>query len=435
MAQLSDDCFAFGGKLMPAADAVAQLMRAVAPVAEIERVALRRARERLLAADLVAPISVPRHDNAAVDGYAIFFDDLKPDAETWLPVTGRVAAGHPLDRPARRGEAIRIFTGAPMPDGPDTVMMQEDCVAEPASTPAGTPANAPGGIGLGHVVIRPGIRRGANRRRAGEDVKAGEIVLARGQRLRPQDIGLAAALGLTEVDVFRALRIAVFSTGDEVREPGTTLPQGCIYDSNRITIAALLEGLGADVTDLGILPDRLDAIAATLAGAAAGHDAIVTSGGVSGGEEDHVRAAVEQLGKLHFWRLAIKPGRPVALGQIGRVPFIGLPGNPVAVMVTFLSVARPLLLRLAGAAEVEPRHFQVRAGFDYKKKADRREFVRARLTVGADGVPIAHKFAREGAGILSSMVQSDGLVELPEELTRLEQGSLVQFLPFSEVRL
>jgi molybdopterin molybdotransferase len=422
MAQLSDDCFAFGGPLMPAADAVSQLKRVVVPVAESERVALRQARERYLAADVVAPIGVPRHDNAAVDGYAVFFDDLKAGAETRLPVTGRVAAGHPLERAARRGEAIRIFTGAPMPAGPDTVMMQEDCTAEP-------------GDDYDHVVIRPGIKRGANRRLAGEDVVAGATVLTRGQRLRPQDIGLAAALGLTELSVFRPLRIAVFSTGDEVREPGADLPQGCIYDSNRVTIAALLDGMGATVTDLGILPDRLDAIAAMLARAAGDHDAIVTSGGVSGGEEDHVKAAVESLGKLHFWRLAIKPGRPVALGQIGRVPFIGLPGNPVAVMVTFLGVARPLLLRLAGASEIEPRHFQVRAGFDYKKKPDRREFVRARLTVGEDGVPVAHKFAREGAGILSSMVQSDGLVELPEDLTRLERGSLVQFLPFSEVRL
>ena len=422
MAQLSDDCFAFGGRLMPVADAVAQLKRVVVPVTESERVALRFGRERFLAEDLVAPISVPRHDNAAVDGYAVFFDDLEIGGDTRLPVTGRVAAGHPLERAARRGEAIRIFTGAPMPTGPDTVMMQEDCLAEP-------------GDGHGHVIIRPGIKRGANRRLAGEDVVAGAAVLARGQRLRPQDIGLAAALGLTELPVFRPLRVAVFSTGDEVREPGADLPQGCIYDSNRVTIAALLDGMGATVTDLGILPDRLDAIAATLAQAAGNHDAIVTSGGVSGGEEDHVKAAVESLGKLHFWRLAIKPGRPVALGQIGRVPFIGLPGNPVAVMVTFLGVARPLLLRLAGAAEIEPRHFQVRADFDYKKKADRREFVRARLTAGDDGVPVAHKFAREGAGILSSMVQSDGLVELPEELTRLERGSLVQFLPFSEVGL
>jgi len=427
MAQLSDDCFAFGGKLMPAADAVGQLLRVVAPVAEAEHVALRLARDRFLADDVVAPLSVPQHDNSAVDGYAVFFEDLKPDAETRLPVTDRVAAGHPLGRTARRGEAIRIFTGALMPEGPDTVMMQEDCRAEPMS--------GAGGPSLGHVVLRPGIKRGANRRRSGEDVRAGEVVLNRGQRLRPQDIGLAAALGLTRIAVFRPLRIAVFSTGDEVREPGTSLPAGCIYDSNRITIAALLDGLGAAVTDLGILPDRLDAIADTLGEAARRHDAIVTSGGVSGGEEDHVKAAVERLGKLHFWRLAIKPGRPVALGQIERVPFIGLPGNPVAVMVTFLSVARPLLLRLAGAAQVQPHHFQVRAGFDYRKKAERREYVRARLTPGSDGIPVAHKFARDGAGILSSMVQSDGLVELPEHMTQLAEGSLVDFLPFSEVRL
>ncbi|MBM3571184.1 MAG: molybdopterin molybdotransferase MoeA [Alphaproteobacteria bacterium] len=422
MAQLTDDCFAFGGKLMPVAEAVRRLTEVVTPVVEVELVALRQARDRVLAAEVVAPMSVPPHDNSAVDGYAVFFDDLAADRPTRLPIGGRAAAGHPLDRPARPGEAIRIFTGAPMPAGPDTVMMQEDC-----SVAADGPSS--------HVIISPGIKRGANRRRAGEDVKAGDTVLARGQRLRPQDIGLAAALGLTELAVYRALRIAVFSTGDEVREPGNKLPTGCIYDSNRITIAALLDGLGGKVTDLGILPDHPEVIADQLAKAAADHDAVVTSGGVSGGEEDHVKAAVERLGRLHFWRLAIKPGRPVALGQIGRVPFIGLPGNPVAVMVTFLGVARPLLLRLAGATQIHPRHFQVRAGFDYQKKAERREYVRARLAPGKDGIPIAHKFVRDGAGILSSMVQSDGLVELPEDLTRVTRGNLVDFLPFSEVRL
>ncbi len=421
MAQLTDDCFAQGGRLMTTAEALDEIARRTDVVVGREHVPLNQAAGRILAEDVVARVSVPPRDNAAVDGYAVYFDDLDPERETRLPVAGRVAAGHPLDRPARRGEAVRIFTGAQMPDGdppPDTVMMQEDCTRE-------------GEV----VVIRPGIKRGANRRAAGEDIEAGHTILAAGQRLRAQDVGLAAAGGHAELTVFEPVRVAVFSTGDELYEPGTELPDGAIYDSNRYTLRALLEGLGCRVTDLGILRDRRAAIEPALADAAASHDVIFTSGGVSVGEEDHVKQAVEALGQLHLWRLAIKPGRPVALGQVGRTPFIGLPGNPVAVMVTFLMLARPLLLRLAGGTELEPRRYRVRAGFDYKKKKDRREFVRARLEPGADGVPVAAKFPRDGAGILSSMVESDGLVQLPEDVTRLTAGAMVDFLPFSELRL
>jgi len=233
--------------------------------------------------------------------------------------------------------------------------------------------------------------------------------------------------------VHRRLRVALFSTGDELREPGGPLAPGAIYDSNRYTLAALLRVTGATVSDLGILPDREPAIRAALERAATDHDALVTSGGMSTGEEDHVKAAVEAAGSLHFWRLAIKPGRPVALGQVGRVPFIGLPGNPVAVMVTYLRIARPLLLRLGGATDTEPTLYRVRAGFGYRKKPDRREYVRAWLETDDDGAPVARRFPRDGAGILSSMVEADGLVELAEGLTTLEPGAPVDYLPFSEV--
>src|SRR5262249_21081077 len=299
---------------------------------DAEAVPLARARDRILASPVVAAQDVPPHDNAAVDGYAVYFGDLVPGAETALPVEGRATAGHPLGHRPRRGTAVRIFTGAPMPGGPDTVFMQEDCVETD-----------------GTVRLPSGLKRGANRRRAGEDVTAGATVLAAGLWLRPQEIGLAAALGCAELSVYRRLRVALLSTGDEVREPGTPLPSGAIYDANRYTLRALLEGLGAAVSDLGILPDERAAIQSALARAAETHDLIVSSGGMSTGEEDHVKAAVEAQGRLHFWRLAIKPGRPVAMGQVGRVPFMGLPGNPVAVMVTFLMLARPLILRLSGA--------------------------------------------------------------------------------------
>ena len=426
MAQLNDDCFAGGGRLTRLDEALALLLERLACVTETETATLARALGRVLAADVTAGVTVPPHDNSAVDGFAVYFDDLKSAGETRLPNLGRAAAGHPLGRAARRGEAVRIFTGAPMPagengPGPDTVLMQEDCRSEGEM-----------------VVIPPGIRRGANRRLAGEDVKAGARILQQGARLRPQDIALAAAVGLTTLPVSKPLRVALFSTGDELAEPGGKLPLGAVYDSNRFALMALLTQLGCAVTDLGILADRRQAVQAALAEAAPGHDLLVTSGGVSGGEEDHVKAAVEAQGRIHVWRLAIRPGRPIALGQVdsrGRaVPFIGLPGNPVAVMVTFLAVARPLILRLMGARELTMPRFRVRAEFDYRKKKDRREWLRARLVPDGEGGWLARKFSAEGAGILTSLVASDGLVELPEEMTQLAAGTMVDFLPFAEVR-
>lgn len=423
MVQLSDDCFAHGGELMRADAALAELNQRLAPVVGTETVALRGAAGRVLSADLIAPRDVPPHDNAAVDGYAFRLADLPETNTPDLPVAGRAAAGHPLDGPVAPGTALRIFTGAPLPtegNDLDVIAMQEDCRLRTDSAD--------------HRVELPrGLPTGANIRRRGEDVRAGDVVLAAGTRLRPQDIGLAASLGLTRLDVFRPLRVALFSTGDEVHEPGDTLPQGGIYDANRYCLQALLDGLGFAVSDLGILPDRAHTIRDALRAAAAGNDAIVTSAGMSVGEEDHMATAIRELGRLHFWKLAIKPGRPVALGQVGAVPFIGLPGNPAAMMVTFLRIARPALLRLAGATGLEPHVYRVRAGFEHRKKADRREFLRVRLTIDDDGQLRATKFPREGAGILSSLVEADGLVELPEETTRLTEGTMIDFVPFSEV--
>jgi molybdopterin molybdotransferase len=416
MNALKDDCFASGGELMPLDDALTLLAGKISAVSGPETVSVRAALNRILAEDVVAPRDVPPQDNSAVDGYAVFLDDLDATAETRLPVTGRIAAGHPLERPAKRGEALRIFTGAPVPEGPDTVFMQEDCRAEGDD-----------------VVLQPGIKRGANRRRAGEDVRAGATVIAVGRRLRAQEIGLAASVGRAQLSVFRRLRVAVFSTGDEVRDPGAEIPAGCIYDANRFAIMGLLDGMGCQVTDLGILPDRLDAITGALAAAAADHDLLITSGGVSLGDEDHVKAAVEANGSLHFWRVAIKPGRPIALGQVGTAAFVGLPGNPVAAMVTFMRIARPVILLLSGAADTEPRYFRVPAGFDFKKKPGRREWLRARLEADGSGGVRAMKYHADGSGILASMVDADGLIELSEEQGPFSEGTLVDFLPFSEV--
>lgn len=416
MAQLSDDCFAFGDPLMNADTALEILRQRLSVIVDSEVVPLREAAGRILEKDVVSDRAVPPHDNAAVDGFAVYFSDLNPDNETRLPVGGRVTAGHPLEQTPRRGEAYRIFTGAPMPKGTDTVLMQEDC---------GTDGNA--------VIIPAGIKQGANRRFAGEDIEKGGTILKRGRRLRPQDLGLAASIGRETIPVYQRLRVALFSTGDEVYDIGDDLPAGGIFDSNRYSIAALLEQLGCDVDDLGILRDDYDAIRDALAGAANDHDVIMTSAGVSTGEEDHVRSAIEALGNIHFWRLAIRPGRPIALGQVGSVPFIGLPGNPVAVMVTFMRFARPSLLLLSGGTEIDPAFFRVPVDFAYDKKPSRREWLRVMLVPGPDGTLCAQKFSRDGAGILSSMVAADGLVELPEDLTRLDPGTMVDFIPFSEV--
>ncbi len=404
MAQLSDDCFAFGGALLPLAEAQARIADLHNTVSGVEDVALAESCGRILAYDLSAAIDLPPWNNSAVDGYAVHHADLDPNVPTDLPVSGRIAAGGAMVA-APRGTAIRIFTGAVMPEGPDTVMMQEDCEV----TPAG-------------VRFAPGIRKGANQRPVGEDVARGAVALAAGKRLMPPDIGLLAALGIEQVAVRRPLRVAVFSTGDEITLPPAPLRPGKIYDANRPMLAALLRRLGAEVIDGGILPDNVDATAAALSAISA--DLIFTSGGVSAGEEDHVRTAIERAGELAFWRVAIKPGRPVALGRIGATPLLGLPGNPVAALVTFTALGRPLLDRLAGATYVPPVRFTVASRFAYRKKAGRLEYVR--VVLGPDG---ASRYPKEGAGVLTSLTESDALMELPEAMTALTPGELVPCIP------
>lgn len=412
------DRFVTDDRLISLDEALVLLEERLEPAVGVEPVTLREAAGRVLAVDVVSAVTVPPHDNAAVDGYAVHFGDLAGDAETRLPVTARIAAGHPLDRPVPPGQAARIFTGAPMPDGPDTVVMQEDCQRD----------------GEWVTFTAGRLQRGANRRRRGEDVQAGAVVLSAGTRLRPQHVGLAAATGHAMLEVRRPLRVAVFSTGDEVRDPPAPLAAGQIYDINRYTVSALLSGLGCSVTDLGILPDDAAIIRSRLAEAATVHDLLITSGGVSVGDEDHVKAAVQAEGALQFWRLAIKPGRPVALGMVRDTPFIGLPGNPVASMVNFFLVARPVVLRLMGCADVRAVRYRLPAAFSYRKKPGRREFLRGRLVVPTDEKgPAVDKFAADGSGILSSMTSSDGLLDIPAEVAEIAPGDPVWFLPFSEV--
>ncbi|AWN38490.1 gephyrin-like molybdotransferase Glp [Methylobacterium radiodurans] len=411
MAQVTDDCFAFGNRPMRIEEATALIAERMPVLAGIETLPLAAADGRIAAEDVLARHDLPPFANSAVDGYAVRHVDLAQGSETVLPVSGRLAAGAAAGSQTIVG-AVRIFTGAPMPPGADTVFMQEDVRLDGD-----------------RVVLPPGLKPGANARPAGEDLARGALAIPAGRRLRPAELALAAATGHAELAVRRRLRVGLFSTGDELAEPGSPLRPGSIHDSNRVLLAALLTRLGVAVTDLGILRDEPGSLAARLAEAARDHDVILTSGGVSVGEEDHVKGAVESLGQLMLWRLAIKPGRPVAVGLVHGTPFVGLPGNPVAVYVTLLFVVRPLLARLGGAAPEKPVAWPVRSAFAYRKKAGRREFVRVCLDRAADGGLEARKFARDGAGVLTSLTGSDGLVELPDEATAVAPGESLAYYP------
>ncbi len=413
MAQLSDDCFAFGGPMMSVDEAVGLIAARVTPVVDVEAVTLSRADGRVLAHDILAPLPLPPFTNSAVDGYAVASSDL-PQEERAFPVAGRVQAGGASHAPVRPGQAIRIFTGAPMPDGADTVFMQEDVRVDGDK-----------------VVLPAGLKPGANVRPAGEDIPAGTAALKAGQRLRPQDVALAAAFGLTQIDVVRRLRVAVFSTGNELASPGEARAAAQLFDSNRFMLMAMLARLGCEVSDLGIIRDDRAVLARALQDVAGTNDLILTTGGVSTGEEDHVKASVESVGRLVLWRMAIKPGRPVAMGIIGGTPFIGLPGNPVASFVTFVHVVRPTVLALSGARPEPLLPLPVRAAFSYKKKIARREYVRVTLRKAVDGALEAVKFPREGAGLLSSLADTDGLVELGEEVTEVTPGDMIGFLSYA----
>ncbi|MBV8605476.1 MAG: molybdopterin molybdotransferase MoeA [Pelomonas sp.] len=388
--------------------ALERLLGAVAPLGRVETRPTAACLGRVLAADLVSTLDVPPLDNSAMDGYALRFADL--DAGQALPVSQRVPAGS-LPQPLAAGTCARIFTGAPVPVGADIVVMQEHCEVDDAGV---------------RVSVAP--RPGQHVRRRGEDVRAGSTVLAAGHRLDAASLGLAATVGAAQLDVAQPLRVALFSTGDELQMPGEPLKPGAIYNSNRYTLRALLEGLGCAVVDLGIVPDRLDATRAALRDAAARADVIVTSGGVSVGEEDHLRPAVEAEGRLELWRVAIKPGKPLAFGRVGDACFVGLPGNPVSSLITFVMLVRPLLLRLLGATKLAPTRYALRADFAWPRPDARREFLRVRLNE-AGGVEL---FANQGSGVLTSAVWGDGLVDNPPHQA-IAPGDTVGYLPLREL--
>jgi molybdopterin molybdotransferase len=417
MAQLSKDCFAKGGELLSVDDAVAAITARFSAVDGVETVPLADADGRVLAEDLCATLQLPPFTNSAVDGYAVRGEDVPTDSARLFRVSGRVQAGGSAASPVAPGEAVRIFTGAPMPEGTDTVFMQEDA----------TPDDA------GRVLLPAGLERGANVRPAGEDIAAGRVLLPANRWLRPQDVAAAAAMGLTSLRVRRRVQVAVFSNGDEIVEPGAARREAQLYDSNRVMLIAMLRRIGCIVSDLGTRRDDAAQIAAVLELAARSNDLILSSGGVSTGDGDFVKAAVEQVGTLVFWRIAMKPGRPVAMGVIDGMPFIGLPGNPVASFVTFARVARPAILALAGAQWSPPPAVPVKVQFAYRKKPARREYVRVHLRKGQDGTLEAAKFPREGAGLLSSLVDTDGVVELGESVTRVEPGQIVDCFTYASL--
>jgi molybdopterin molybdotransferase len=392
--------------LIPLDDALAALLaQAGAPVA-IETLATAQARGRVLAADLVSPVDVPPADNSAMDGYAL----RAADARLELPVTQRIPAGS-VPQPLAAGEAARIFTGAQVPPGADTVVMQEHTEL----------------VGERLRITQP-VKPGQHVRLRGEDVRAGAVVLPAGTRLDAVSLGLAATAGAAQLTVARRPRVALFSTGDELVMPGEPLPPGATYNSNRFTLRALLEGLGCEVIDLGIVPDRLDATRAALRDAAARADVILTSGGVSVGEEDHLRPAVQAEGQLDLWAIAIKPGKPFAHGRVGAAHFIGLPGNPVSSLVTFCVLVRPFLLKLQGATRLAPRGYRLAAGFDWPKPDKRREFLRVRL----DDEGGLAMFSNQSSGVLTSAFWADGLLDNPPGQA-FNAGDAVRFIPFAEL--
>ncbi len=395
-------------------DAVAELLAQAQPLGPAESVSTFDSDGRVLARDLVSELSVPARDNSAMDGYAVRCADA-PVVGAVLRVTQRIAAGS-TGRPIGPGEAARIFTGAPIPAGADAVVMQEQCER----------------TGDDQVLLQRVPLPGQWIRRAGEDVELGSLVLAAGTRLTPASLGLAASIGYARLSVGRRPRVALFSTGDELVMPGTVapanLPPGSIFNSNRYFLRSLLQRLGCEVTDMGVVPDRLQATLEALQTAAAAHDLILTSGGVSVGEEDHVKPAVSQLGELSLWQIAIKPGKPFAYGRVGAAQFIGLPGNPVSSFVTFVLLVRPFLLRLQGATQLTVPSLSMKAGFRWDRPDSRREFLRARYR--ADGA--LELFANQSSGVLTSTVWGDGLVDNPPRRS-IAPGDEVRFIPFASL--
>ncbi len=417
MPRLPNDCFSSPEDMISVEQARALITEKTGRIADTEFVELQNSGDRVLAEDIYSSFDIPPADNSAVDGYAFLHADYTAQQDRAFNVAGRSAAGEPYLGELSEGYCVKIFTGASVPVRCDSIAMIED-VTEAADT----------------IVLPAGLALGSNRRHAGEDLKTGALVLKSGTKLRPQEVGQLASMGHHKVPVFRRIKVALLSTGDELENPGDNLPYGSIYDSNRYMLLQLLNKYGCDVKDYGIIRDTFDTLRDAISDAAANTDLVITSGGVSMGDEDHVKAAVEAAGDLHFWRIAIKPGRPLALGQVGGTAFVGLPGNPVAALVCAIQFVKPLIARLSGETfPKDPFALSGKAAFSMKKKTGRREWLRGRYTCNENGVGKIEKFSSEGSGLISSLVWSNGLIELKEDTSTINQGDNLRFFPYSEL--
>lgn len=403
----------FDPHALPVREALKRIDAVVSTVTGFEQIAVRSALGRILAQAVISPIDVPSHTNSAMDGYAISSVDLPEEGTRELRMIGTALAGEPFPGVVKPGAAVRIMTGAVLPKGTDTVVMQEHVEREGDTVR----------IGCGH-------KPGQNVRQAGEDLARGATALAPGQRLQPAELGMLASLGITEVRVRRRVRVAFFSTGDELRSLGETLAEGEIYDSNRYTLYGMLTRLGVELIDMGVVRDRRDDLQQALAEASESADAVITSGGVSVGEADFVKDILNTLGEVNFWKIAMKPGRPLAFGRVNKAVFFGLPGNPVSVMVTFYQFVQPALRRMMGQTEIQPILFKVPCANRLKKRPGRTEFQRGILERQSDGTLIVRSTGEQGSGILSSMSRANCFIVLPDEWSSVEAGTLVDVQAF-----
>ena len=408
------DCYEGDPDLLPPGEAMRRIRAHVRPLEATETVAVINALGRVAARDVVSPMDVPGHTNSAMDGYACAGDSLPDGSPGWYRVVGSAFAGRPFTGRVGPSQAVRIMTGAVMPGGTDTVVMQEHVEIEDD-----------------RVRIPPGVKSGQHVRQAGEDIAAGAIVVPRGRRIMPAEMGLLASLGVAQIEVHRKLRVAYFSTGDEIRPPGAPFEPGLVYDSNRFTMHGMLGRLGVEIVDLGIVPDRRDAVLDAFREASARADVVLSSGGASTGEADYVKEVLAELGQVGFWRIAIRPGRPLAFGLLGDSVFFGLPGNPVAVMVTFYQFVAPAIRTASGEADSRPLPaLEARCETRLRKKPGRVEYYRAVLERDASGALVVRSTGKSGSGLLHTMSDANCFIVLPEDGVTVEPGAMVDVQPF-----
>jgi molybdopterin molybdotransferase len=401
-------------KLLSVEQALASLLADATPRSDTEMVPLTQAHGRITARPLLSDVDAPPAATSAMDGYAVNTQDMTPESSRRMPISQRIAASEGA-QPLRPGTAARVFTGSPVPPGADAVVVQEACLVEGDC-----------------LEVRGAVAPGQYIRAAGEDFRRGSVIVAAGTRLTPRQLGLAAAAGCVEIAVSRPPRVAVLATGNELVQPGDSLPPGKIFNSNQFIITALLQRIGCPVTPFGIIPDTPAATRTALLEAASAADMVISTGGASVGEEDHTKTALRAVGRLHLWRVAMRPGRPLIFGHVDAVPFFGLPGNPVSAFVTFCLFVRPYILRLMGVSEVAPRSLRLPAAFSWTEPSDRRQYLRARLIRDGDGTSTVECFSNQSSGVLTSLAWADGLAVIPEG-QRLRAGQPVEFIPFSEL--